>query len=110
MFFRNLIIPALCILSILSAAPPLLEVGKAEEPVPGQYIVILKDGVDSEAHVAAMTRILGRDSLIIAQWNFTLNGFHAVLSGPDLQGLRSNPNVSSIDEDRLAHPQSIAFQ
>jgi cerevisin len=99
MFSNNLVVIALCILPALSALPPL------DEPVTRRHIVTLKDDVSCEAHVDALSRMLGPTSSVTHEWD-VMNSFAGIFSEADLEGLRTNPNVSSIDEDVLAHPQA----
>jgi subtilisin family serine protease len=69
-------------------------VAAAERPVPGQYIVVLKEGADPRG-VAAVAGVRPRYLYTAA-----LNGFSATLNSGQLTALRHNPNVDYVEEDQ----------
>ena len=107
MFSENLVILALCVLPALSAPSPLIQVHKAKEPVAGRYIVTLKEGANRKAHLNAFSRDI--KGTITHEWDI-INGFAATFSAPQLEDLRSNPDVVSIEEDGLIHAQATVTQ
>lgn len=109
MFSKNLVILALCVLSAFSAPSPLVKVQKAEEPIAGRYIVTLKDGASREANVNALSRKFNGASSITHEWDI-INGFAGTFSAAELEDLRSNPDVASIEEDGLVHTQAVVTQ
>ena len=109
MFSRDLVILALCILSAFSAPSPLLEVQKVKEPIAGRYIVTLKDGAYREASVDALSQTLNDASSITHEWDI-INGFAGTFSEAELEALKSNPDVASIEEDGLVHTQAVVTQ
>ncbi|MFC6618836.1 S8 family peptidase [Deinococcus radiophilus] len=86
---------------------PLLEVDAAKA-IPGQYIVVLKDGALGD-NLSAQTE----DSLIQAfglqaqgvtvqqVYGFVLDGFAAKLSAENLETLRSDPRVKYVEQDQV---------
>ncbi|HEV2148259.1 MAG TPA: S8 family peptidase [Longimicrobiaceae bacterium] len=81
-----------------SAAPeaPVLSVGAGGQAIPGQYIVVLKEGADPRS-VAAVAGVSPR-----YVYDAALNGFAAALNAGQLNALRHNPNVEYIEQDQVA--------
>lgn len=109
MFSKNLVILALYVLPAFSVPSPLVKVRKAEEPIAGRYIVTLKDGASREANVNALSRKINGASSITHEWDI-INGFAGTFSAAELEALRSNPDVASIEEEGLVHTQTVATQ
>ena len=107
MFSKSLVILALCVLPAFSAPSPLIQVDKAKERVAGRYIVILKDGANRKAHLDAFSR--DNKGTITHEWDI-INGFAATFSALQLEDLRFNPDVVSIEEDGLVHTQATVTQ
>ncbi|HEX8431464.1 MAG TPA: S8 family peptidase, partial [Longimicrobium sp.] len=61
--------------------------------IPGDYIIVLKDGIDARS-VAA---IAGAKADLV--YSAALNGFSATLNQGQLNALRHNPNVAFVEED-----------
>ena len=109
MFSKNLVILALCILPAFSAPSPLVPVQKAKEPIAGRYIVTLKDGASREANVNALSGGINGASSITHEWTI-INGFAGTFSSAELENLRSNPDVASIEEDGVVRTQDDVTQ
>lgn len=109
MFSGGLVILAFWVLPIFSAPSPLVKVQMAKEAVAGRYIVTLKDGVSREAAVNTFSRKAGGISPVTHQWEI-INGFAGTFSATELEVLRSNPDVISIEEDGLVHTQTVVNQ
>jgi len=104
MFTKNLVILALCILPAFSAPSPLVSVEKAEEPVAGQYIVLLKEDANRQTSIDSINA-----ASVTHEWDI-VNGFAGSFSPDDIETLRSNPDVVSIEEDGVVHTQAIVTQ
>jgi len=74
------------------AAPEGAAQGK---PIPGQYIVVLKDGVSAKGLLSAHG-INPKHT-----YSAVLNGFAANLNDAQVNALRNNPNVASIEQDQV---------
>jgi len=109
MFHKNLVILTLCVLPAFSAPSPLVKVHNAREPVAGRYIVTLKDGADHQANVDSLSRKIDGGSSITHEWDI-INGFAGYFSEAEIEDLRSNPDVLSIEEDGIAHIQATVTQ
>jgi hypothetical protein len=82
-------------------APPDLTSLEAGDPIPGHYIVVLKDSVASPASVAS--DLSGRLELDTSQvYDDALNGFAAEIPAEELSAVRSNPKVAFVAQDRVA--------
>jgi len=108
MFHKNLVILALCVLPAFSAPSPLVKVQNAKEPIAGRYIVTLKDGADRQASMGALSRA-GGGADITHEWDI-INGFAGAFSEAEIEALRSNPDVLSIEQDGLVHTQATVTQ
>lgn len=102
MFAKNLVVLALCVLSALSAPSPLINVQKAKEPIGGRYIVTLKEGADRKTNIGSV-------SSVTHEWDI-INGFAGSFSADELETLRSNPDVLSIEEDGIVYTQATVTQ
>jgi len=69
--------------------------------VPGQYIVVLKDGANSHA-AAQRARKLGGD--VFAEYGVALHGYAARLSDSQLASVEADPSVQFVR--RTAPPKS----
>ena len=80
----------------------LLTVSKAEEPVPGRYIVTLKEEVSLAAHISStQAKIESTPSNITHEYSL-INGYAGEFSDDDLNDLRAHPEIASIEEDGIA--------
>ena len=77
----------------------LLTVSKTAKPVPGRYIVTLKDDVSLASHVSStQTTIAATASNITHEYNL-INGYAGEFTDEDLNDLRSHPEIASIEQD-----------
>ena len=82
---------------------PLLEAAD-DQVVPGQYIVVFKDGVDQkEAMATASASIAAAGDVVTQVYDTVLNGFAAQLSPAILAAFRADPRVEYIEEDQVVH-------
>src|SRR5439155_5408607 len=65
--------------------------------IPGQYIVVLKDGVDGAAVAAEHARSLG--AVISHRYLYALNGYAARLSPAALAAIEADDRVLFVSED-----------
>lgn len=88
----------------------LLTVTKAKKPVPGSYIVTLKEGVSLAAHVSsAQSRIASTPSNIVHELKL-INSYAGKFSDDDLNELRAHPEIASIEEDGVAQTCDVVTQ
>ena len=70
--------------------------------VPGHYIVVMKPGAPSSetvVHRHALSKLLKMDQ----RFGTVMHGFSAAVSDEDVDSLRSDPDVESIEPDRYVH-------
>ncbi|KAF9645591.1 subtilisin-like protein [Thelephora ganbajun] len=99
----------LCVLPALAAPSPLVPVKKTTDAIPGRYIVTFKYTVGHLDGVSSVTGNIGSQSKVTHQWGF-INGLAGTFTDADLEVLRYNPNVASIEQDGYAHTQSVVTQ
>jgi len=104
MLIKNLIILALCVFPAFSAPSPLIKVQKAREPIAGRHIVILKESASRQANIDPFDA-----SSITHKWDI-INGFAGSFSEAEVEALKSNPDVLSIEEDGLVYTQATVAQ
>jgi len=109
MFSKQLVALVLCVLPVLAAPSPLVTVAKAKNPVPGRYIVTFKNDVVHADGVSSVASGISSNSKVTQQWDI-INGFAGSFTDGDLEVLRSNPNVASIEEDAFVRTQAITTQ
>ena len=100
MFCFHLITLALCVLPALAAPTPLLRISKAETPLPGRYIVTLKQGTSNGTDVTTFSSTMSASSNITHRWD-SMGSFAGELSEDDLETLRADPRVDAIEEDGI---------
>jgi hypothetical protein len=103
MFYSQLIALALCTLHALAAPSPLLRISKAEKPLPGRYIVTLKQepGTSSTANsIKTFSNDVLSTSNVTHQWE-SMGAFAGELSDDDLETLRADSRVEAIEEDGI---------
>jgi len=99
----QLVALGLYILSALAAPSPLLRISKAENSLPGRYIVTLKQesGISStDNNVKTFTSTMSSASNITHQWE-SMGAFAGELSDDDLETLRAHPRVEAIEQDGI---------
>ena len=105
MFSKQLITVILWVLPALAALSPPVLVRRNQNPVPGRYIVTLKDDVDDVVGASSFANKISRRSTITHEWDI-INGFAGNFTDADLEFLRTHPNVASIEEDGYFRAQS----
>jgi subtilisin family serine protease len=81
------------------AAP--VRAGVAGRAIPGEYIVVLKEG----ANPRSVAAVAGVDPRFV--YTAALNGFSASLNPGQLNALQHNPNVAYIEEDQEAQATTV---
>ena len=79
----------------------LLTVSKAENPVPGRYIVTLKDDVSLATHVSSTQASIASTTSNITHEYSLINGYAGEFTDDDLNRLRANPDIASIEQDSI---------
>ena len=77
----------------------LLTVSKAEKPIPGRYIVTLKEDVSLASHVSSTQASIASTPSNITHELDIINGYAGAFTEEDLNDLRANPEIDSIEED-----------
>jgi len=77
----------------------LLTVSKAEKAIPGKYIITLKEGVSLAAHVSSTQASIASTPSNITHELDIINGYAGEFSEDDLNDLRANAEIDSIEED-----------
>jgi len=96
MLSQQLFTLATLLLPVLAVPSPLLTVSKIANAIPGRYIVTLKEGVSRATHVISIKGKITHEFNII-------NGYAGVFSADQLNELRVNPDIVSIEEDGISH-------
>ncbi|KAF9648145.1 serine protease [Thelephora ganbajun] len=86
------------------SSSPLVSINKAKDAIPGRYIVTFKDSVGHDVGVSSVADKIDSQSNVTHKWSF-INGLAGAFTEADLELLRSNPHVASIEEDGYAHTQ-----
>lgn len=94
-------IPLTIVLSLLflsgdSRAPQIAAANG--DTIPGRYIVVLKDTLDSTSVARALDQHTDVHPDVV--YTSALNGFAAEMTDAEAQGLASNPNVLAVEPDR----------
>jgi subtilisin family serine protease len=82
---------------------PLVAAGS--EAIPGQYVVVMKDGASTAAAVAREV-VSAHGGKLRHTYGAALNGFAANLSPAAVDALRRNPQVQYVAEDGMAYPDT----
>ena len=72
----------------------------AQEPIPGQYIVVLKDGTSSGTALQSRERARSRGGDVQHVYSRVLNGYSAQLDGKALAAVQADPSVAYVEQDR----------
>lgn len=98
MFCPKLVALALYTLPALAAPSPLLRISRAQNPLPGKYIVTLKQEPSDTISVDSVSSTMSSASNITHQWE-NMGAFAGEFSVDDLETLRADPRVEAIEED-----------
>jgi cerevisin len=109
MFSKQFVALVLCVLPTLAAPSPLVPIKKTKNPISGRYIVTFKNDVGRVAGVSSITSKVSSKCNVTHEWDI-INGFAGTFADGDLELLRSNPNVASIEEDGYVHTQAVVTQ
>src|SRR3989440_591789 len=91
------------LLVVVAVALALPGVAGAEgTPIPGQYIVVLKDGVTGRSVAAEHTRSAG--AKVIHTYDAAIHGYAARLSAAGLAKVKADPRVRSVVQDVQGDP------
>src|SRR2546421_249762 len=91
------------LLVVVAVALALPGVAGAEgTPIPGQYIVVLKDGVTGRSVAAEHTRSAG--AKVIHTYDAAIHGYAARLSPSGLAKVKADPRVRSVVQDVQGNP------
>ena len=77
----------------------LLTVSKTENAIPGRYIITLKEDVSLAAHVSSTQASIASTPSNITHELDVINGYAGEFSEDDLNDLRANPEIHSIEQD-----------
>jgi subtilisin len=95
------LLPVITLLAIASFSPGSAAAGV----IPGQYIVVLKDGVDGKAVASEHARMLGAS--IFARYQHALNGYAARLPAAAIAALQADNRVLFVSEDREVFADTV---
>ena len=109
MFSKQFVALALCLLQVLAAPSPLITVKKAKKAIAGHYIVTFKNDVIRSDGVSSVTSWISSQSKVTHEWDI-ISGFAGAFTDADLEVLRSNPNIASIEEDAFVYTQAVTTQ
>lgn len=111
MFCSQLITLALCTISALAAPSPLLRIFKADNPLPGRFIVTLKQeqGTSSADSVNTFSTDALSTSNITHKWE-SMGAFAGEISDDDLETLRVDPRVAAIEQDGIMKASATVTQ
>lgn len=101
MFPNRFLALASLFLPALAMPSPLLMISRATNPVPGRYIVTLKEGVPRSVHVSSIQSSTQSTSSKVTHEFDIINGYAGEFSADDLNELRANPDIASIEEDSI---------
>jgi subtilisin family serine protease len=88
------------------ARPPATHPFAQSKPIPGRYIVVLKNSVaDPKAEAGKIMQGVGGQ--LHHTYARALKGFAATLSDAAVQGIRNNPNVDYIEQDQTVSLRQV---
>jgi subtilisin family serine protease len=82
----------------LSQGPLLAPLVRAQKPIPGSYIVVLKDNVENDDE-RARGKAARKNGKVKDKYASVINGFSAELSADGVEDMRADPDVAYIEED-----------
>src|SRR5438128_1879696 len=94
-------LPVITFLAIASFSPGSATAGV----IPGQYIVVLKDGVDGKAVASEHARMLGAP--IFFRYQHALNGYATRLAPAALAAIQADNRVLFVSEDREVFADTV---
>jgi subtilisin family serine protease len=100
MFRRFSVLLSLCLTLSALAAPGV--VARAKRPVPGSYIVVLKDHDSLRPAARAAELVRPFAGQVTAVWETALHGFAVRLTDAQAKALSHNPFVKSVEENAYA--------
>ena len=109
MFSKQLIAAALGVLPALAGSSSLVDVTKSKNPIPGFYIVTFKDHVIRDIGLSSLASKFSNHSTVTRKWDL-INGFAGNFTDTDLDLIRSDSNVVSIEQDGYVYTQAKATQ
>jgi subtilisin family serine protease len=77
------------------------------KPIPGRYIIVFKSSVANPA-AAAAGLMQGTGGQLHHTYSAAVKGFAATLPEAALQGIRNNPNVAYIEQDKTVSLRQVA--
>lgn len=81
--------------------------GNASDKIPGQYIVVFRDGVDAENVADELVKAHGLGQL--HTYKYAIGGFAAVIPGEKLNAVKNDPRVAFVSEDREVSALGFAY-
>ena len=87
--------------SALAQSPPAPLQPVAGAVIPGQYIVVLKNGKGAAAAERVERRARGRGGRVERQYRRAINGFAGRLSDDALADVRRDPDVAYVEPDTV---------
>ena len=88
----------------------LLTVSEAKKAIPGRYIITLKEEVSLTAHVSSTQASIASTPSNITHELDIINGYAGEFSEDDLNDLRANPEIASIEQDGTVKTCSVVTQ
>ena len=88
--------------AVASTQAPLIGTD-SKDAIPGQYIVVMKDGVSTQSMNTAMDAVRqGKGNEVLHSYS-VIPGFAAKLDAATLAALRSDPSVAYVEQDKMVH-------
>jgi len=88
----------------------LLTVSEVEKSIPGRYIITLKEEVSLAAHVSSTQASIASTPSNITHELDIINGYAGEFSEDDLNDLRANPEIASIEQDSTVQTCGVVTQ
>jgi len=87
----------------MSSESSLIAISEVERPIPGRYIITLKDDADFGPHVSSVqTSIEPTPSNITHQYSI-INGYAGDFTEAELNDLRAHPEIATIEQDGISY-------
>jgi len=88
----------------------LLAVSEAKNPAPGRYIITLKAEVTFDAHMSSAQASIASTTSNITHELGIINGYAGEFNDDDLNDLRANPEIASIEQDGICETCDVVTQ